>query len=87
VKRRITQHVDVDDRAASEDAEALLAAAAADTFNAEASDSRLLLAAAEHELRVFGGVCDALACALRDRAELRAARRHDLMSRHAPFLY
>lgn len=87
VKRRITQLVDVDERGAIDEEAAQLAAAAADTFNAEASDSRLLLAAAEHELRMFGVVCTAVAGALREWAEMREARRLDLVSRHAPLLF
>jgi hypothetical protein len=87
VKRRITQLLDVDERAVSDDETSLVAAAAADTFNAEASDSRLLLAAAAHELRAFGVICGALASALRERAELRDARRIELVSRHGPLLY
>jgi hypothetical protein len=87
LRRRITQLVDLDEDAYAHAFDGEVAAVAADVFNAEGADSRLLLAAAECELRANGTVRGELARALRERAELRDARRHELLATHRSLLF
>lgn len=87
LRRRITQLLDLDEDAYAHAFDGEVAAVAADVFNAEGADSRLLLAAAEGELRASGAVRGELARALRERAELRDARRHELLATHRSLLF
>ena len=86
-RRRIVRVIDVDDVDSMDDGALSLASSAANTFNAEAADARLLLAAAEHQLQLLGAVQPDVAEALRECAAYRDARRAELISEHYPLLF